>query len=56
MTLGEVKTTRTKKALENGEFKKSIFFITGKSGLGKSVLAKELVRDLIQLAENNEQT
>jgi hypothetical protein len=56
MTLGEIKVTRTKKALENGEFKKSIFFVTGKSGLGKSVLAKELVRDLIQLAENNEQT
>lgn len=55
MTLGEVKATRTKKALENGEFKKSIFFITGKSGLGKSNLAKELVRNLTKLAENNEQ-
>lgn len=32
MTLGEVKTTRTKKALENGEFKKSIFLLLENQG------------------------
>lgn len=50
LTLGELKATRTKRALENGEFKKTILFITGKSGLGKSVFAKKLIQDIIQLA------
>ena len=55
MTLGELKSMRTKKALENGEFTKTTIFITGKSGLGKSVLAKRLVKELIQLASINDQ-
>lgn len=54
-TLGELKSTRTKRALENGEFTKTTIFITGKSGLGKSVLAKRLVKELVQLAATNGQ-
>lgn len=53
MTLGEIKSNATKLALENGEFKKSIIFITGKSGLGKSRFAKTFVKDLISLANIN---
>lgn len=53
MTLGEIKSNATKLALENGEFKKSIIFITGKSGLGKSRFAKTFVKELISLANIN---
>lgn len=53
MTLGEIKSNATKLALENGEFKKSIIFITGKSGLGKSRFAKSFVKELISLANIN---
>ena len=55
VTLGELKATRTKTALENGEFKKSIIFVTGKSGLGKTVFAKEFTKNIIQLASDNGQ-
>ncbi|HEL0720234.1 replication protein [Streptococcus equi subsp. zooepidemicus] len=53
MTLGEIKSNATKQALENGEFKKTIIFITGKSGLGKSRFAKTFVKELISLANTN---
>ena len=53
MTLGEIKSNATKQALENGEFKKTIIFITGKSGLGKSRFAKSFVKELISLANIN---
>ncbi|HGK7225032.1 TPA: Rep family protein [Streptococcus agalactiae] len=53
MTLGEIKSNATKQALENGEFKKTIIFITGKSGLGKSRFAKTFVKELISLANIN---
>ena len=56
MTLGEIKGNQTKLALENGEFKKSIIFITGKSGLGKSIFAKRLIKKLTQLAKTHQQT
>lgn len=53
--IGEIKGTRTKQDLENGLFKKTILFIYGKSGLGKTRLAKELVSLLEQLASVNGQ-
>ncbi|HFI2447427.1 TPA: hypothetical protein ACGO8L_002113 [Streptococcus suis] len=53
MTLGEIKSNATKLALENGEFQKTIIFITGKSGLGKSRFAKTFVKELISLANTN---
>ncbi|HEM6556802.1 TPA: AAA family ATPase [Streptococcus suis] len=53
MTLGEIKSNATKQALENGEFKKTIIFITGKSGLGKSRFAKTFIKELISLANTN---
>lgn len=53
MTLGEIKSNATKLALENGEFQKTIIFITGKSGLGKSRFAKSFVKELISLANTN---
>ena len=52
-TVGEIKGARTKDELENGEFKKTILFIYGNSGLGKSRFAKELAKDIIQLAKLN---
>lgn len=48
MTLGEIKSNATKQALENGEFKKTIIFITGKSRFAKS-----FVKELISLANIN---
>lgn len=53
LTLGEIKSNATKQALENGEFEKTIIFITGKSGLGKSRFAKTFVKELISLANTN---
>lgn len=52
MTLGEVKSLRTKKALENNEFKKSIFFVYGTAGLGKSELSKELSKQIVATANH----
>lgn len=52
-TVGEIKGARTKDELENGEFKKTILFIHGASGLGKSTFAKEIAKSLIQLAKLN---
>lgn len=53
--IGEIKGTRSKQDLENGLFKKTILFIYGKSGLGKTRLAKELASLLEQLACVNNQ-
>jgi plasmid replication protein rep and AAA-class ATPase domain protein len=52
-SIGEIKCARTKDELENGEFKKTILFIYGESGLGKSTFAKEIAKSLIQLAKLN---
>ena len=52
-TVGEIEGARTKDELENGEFKKTILFIYGNSGLGKSRFAKELAKDIIQMAKLN---
>jgi len=52
-SIGEIKCARTKDELENGEFKKTILFIHGASGLGKSTFAKEIAKSLIQLAKLN---
>ena len=54
-TVGEIKGARTKDELENGEFKKTILFIHGASGIGKSTFAKEIAKSLIQLAKLNDQ-
>ena len=52
-TVGEITGARTKDELETGEFKKTILFIYGNSGLGKSRFAKELAKDIIQMAKLN---
>ena len=52
-SIGEIKCAKTKDELENGEFKKTILFIYGASGLGKSTFAKEIAKSLIQLAKLN---
>lgn len=54
-SIGEIKCAKTKDELENGEFKKTILFIYGASGLGKSTFAKEIAKSLIQLAKLNDQ-
>ena len=54
-TVGEIKGTRTKYELDNEEFKKTILFIHGSTGLGKSKFAKELTKDIVQLAKLNGQ-
>ena len=54
-TVGEIKGTRTKYELDNGEFKKTILFIHGSTGLGKSTFAKDLSKAIIQLAKLNGQ-
>lgn len=54
-TVGEIKGTRTKYELDNGEFKKTILFIHGSTGLGKSTFAKDLSKSIIQLAKLNGQ-
>ena len=53
--LGEIKGNRTKKAIENGEFKKTVLFIHGRSGLGKTRFAKELASKIQGLALRNGQ-
>ena len=54
-TIGEIKGTMTQDELENKKFKKTILFIHGASGLGKSTFAKEIAKSLIQLAKLNDQ-
>lgn len=52
-TLGEIKSNRTKIELENGDFKKSIFFFHGKSGVGKTQLAKQFVTAIESFARRH---
>ena len=54
-TIGEIKGTMTQHELENKKFKKTIFFIFGLSGLGKTKFARTLTESLIQLAKLNDQ-
>lgn len=54
-TLGEMKSHQTIKAIENSEFKKTIFFIHGSAGTGKSKLADMVVKKLLKLAKVNGQ-
>ena len=54
-TIGEIKGTMTQHELENKKFKKTILFIHGASGLGKSTFGKEIAKSLIQLAKLNDQ-
>ena len=54
-TIGEIKGTMTQHELENKKFKKTILFIHGASGLGKSTFGKEIAKSLIQLAKLNNQ-
>lgn len=54
-TFGEKKCFRTIEALEAKKFKKTILFISGISGSGKTVLAKELITHFILLAEKFEE-
>ena len=54
-SIGEIKCAKTKDELENKKFKKTILFIHGASGLGKSTFAKEIAKSLIQLAKLNDQ-
>ena len=54
-TVGEIKSAKVKYELEQKEFKKTVIFIYGKSGLGKSTFAKELTKDIVQLAKLNGQ-
>lgn len=54
-TVGEIKSAKVKYELEHKEFKKTVIFIYGKSGLGKSKFAKELTKDIVQLAKLNGQ-
>lgn len=53
--IGEIKGTMTQHELENKKFKKTIFFIFGLSGLGKTKFARTLTKSLIQLAKLNDQ-
>lgn len=53
VTLGEIKGNRTKIELENGDFKKSIFFFHGKSGIGKTQLAKQFATAIEDLARDH---
>lgn len=53
--VGEIKGTRAKQDLQNSLFKKTVLFIHGKSGLGKTRLAKELASYIEELAIVNGQ-
>lgn len=49
-TYGELKSAITVSALEKGSFKKTIIFISGKSGVGKTLLATKLANVLKKVA------
>lgn len=54
---GDRKAYKTLQALQNGEFKLSVFFITGQAGSGKTRFAKAFADRLIRWsAENGEDT
>lgn len=48
---GEQRAYRTLQALERGEFKLTVFFITGAPGAGKTRLAKAFVQALVKASE-----
>ena len=50
-TYGQRRVARTIRAMENGEFKTSVIFITGKSHSGKSQFTDYLVKDIIRKAK-----
>lgn len=45
-TSSERKSYKTISELENGEFKKTVIFITADSGIGKTTISKQLIRIL----------
>ena len=47
---GERRAYKTLQALENGEYKLTVFFITGDAGAGKTRLAKKFVEQLIKVS------
>lgn len=49
-TANEKKALKTIMALENKEFKKTIIFIEGKSGIGKTVFAKNIINIIKKLS------
>lgn len=49
-TYGELKSARTKSALEQGLFRKTIIFLYGESGVGKTVLSKRIINVLKKVA------
>lgn len=49
-TYGELKSAITVSALEKGSFKKTVIFISGKSGVGKTLLATKLANVLKKVA------
>ncbi len=49
-TSGERKSYKTIAELENGEFKKTVIFITAESGIGKTALSKQLIRILQEVS------
>lgn len=51
----EFKGAVSRAAIQNGEFKKTIIFITGDSGLGKTTLGHKLVDIITELAAANNQ-
>ncbi|MBJ6746158.1 AAA family ATPase [Streptococcus sp. 121] len=51
----EFKGAVSRAAIQNGEFKKTIIFITGDSGLGKTTLGHKLVNSITELAAANKQ-
>ena len=52
-TYGERKAYKTMQALENSEFTLSVFFITGRSGAGKSRFASIFIDKLLDVSEQN---
>lgn len=49
-TAGERKSYKAMTSLENGEFKKTIIFVTAASGRGKTAFSKELIYNLQKVA------
>lgn len=52
-TYTERKTYKTIQRMENGEFKTSVFFITGRPGTGKSYFSDRLAERIIREAKEN---
>ncbi len=48
---GKISAKATLRALENGEFKPTILYVHGRSGIGKTTLAYELVNKVIEKAK-----